>query len=350
MIPIRNIYYMLSYAFQVLNEQGYKSVETEQFGNVADMCAAILIKGVSLQLKRGLGREYIEKTESLSTLHGRIEISESIKTYSMLKRQLICSYDDFSENSYMNRIIKSTMELLLHSDINKTRKKEIRKLLVFFKDVELLDIKNINWKVNYNRNNQSYRMLISICFLVVKGLLQTNTDGTTRLMDFIDEQRMSRLYEKFILEYYRKEYPQLSANASQIPWALDNENGDMLPIMRSDVMLSYGGKTLIVDAKYYSHSTQVQYDTHTLHSGNLYQIFTYVKNKKAQLSDDNHKVAGMLLYAKTDDMVEPSGSYQMSGNRISVRTLDLDKDFSEIANQLNSIADESFGNDDVANW
>ena len=48
MIPIQNIYYMLSYAFQVLNEQGYKSVATEHFENVADLCAAILIKGLSL--------------------------------------------------------------------------------------------------------------------------------------------------------------------------------------------------------------------------------------------------------------------------------------------------------------
>ena len=83
MIPIRNIYYMLSYAFQVLNEQGYKNLATEQFDNVAELCAAILSKGVSQQLKRGLGREYIERSESLSSLRGRIEVSESIKTQSM---------------------------------------------------------------------------------------------------------------------------------------------------------------------------------------------------------------------------------------------------------------------------
>lgn len=45
MIPIQNVYYMLSYAFQVLNEQGYKNVATEHFENVADLCSAILIKG-----------------------------------------------------------------------------------------------------------------------------------------------------------------------------------------------------------------------------------------------------------------------------------------------------------------
>ena len=342
MIPIRNIYYMLSYAFQVLSEQGYKNIETEQFDNVAELCAAILSKGVSLQLKRGLGREYIETTESLSSVRGRIDISESIKTRSLLKRQLVCSYDDFSENSYMNRIIKTTMQLLLHADIAKVRKKELRKLLVYFGNVDLLDVHTINWKIQYNRNNQTYRMLISVCYLVIKGLLQTNTDGTTRLMDFLDEQRMCRLYEKFILEYYRKEFPKLTVNASQIPWALDDGINDMLPVMQTDIMLSRGGNVLIIDAKYYGHTTQTQYDIHTLHSANLYQIFTYVKNKEAELANVPHEVSGMLLYARTDEAVQPNNSYQMSGNKISVRTLDLNREFSEIAAQLNAIADEHF--------
>ena len=342
MIPIRNVYYMLSYAFQVLNEQGYKSIETEPFDNVAELCASILSKGISLQLKRGLGREYIEKTESLSSLRGRIEISESIKTRSLLKRQLVCSYDDFSENSYMNRIIKTTVELLLHADITKARKKELRKLLVFLGNVELLDVHSINWKIQFNRNNQTYRMLIAICYLVIKGLLQTNTDGTTRLMDFLDEQRMCRLYEKFILEYYRKEFPQLSASASQIPWVLDDGVGEMLPIMQTDIMLAQNNNVLIIDAKYYSHTTQTQFDTRTLHSGNLYQIFTYVKNKEAELSDKTHRVSGMLLYAKTDEDVYPENEYSMSGNKVEVRTLDLDVDFEMLKMQLNSIVEKYF--------
>ena len=199
MIPIKNIFYMLSYAFQVLNEQGFKSIETEKFENVADLCAAILAKGVSKQLKHGLNREYIEHSEQLSALRGRIDITESVKARTMLKRQMICAYDDFSTNSYMNRIIKTTMELLIRSDIAKIRKKELRKLLVFFGEVDTLDPYLINWNQQYNRNNQTYRMLISICYLVIKGLLQTNSDGSIKLMDFIDEQRMCRLYEKFIL-------------------------------------------------------------------------------------------------------------------------------------------------------
>ena len=109
MIPVQNIYYMLAYAFQVLNENGYKDIATEQFDNVGELCATILAKGVSIQLKRGLGKEYIPQTEALSSLRGKIDIAESVKTQSMLRKQLVCAYDEFTVNSYMNRIIKSTM-------------------------------------------------------------------------------------------------------------------------------------------------------------------------------------------------------------------------------------------------
>ena len=333
---------MLSYAFQMLNEQGYKNLATENFDNAGDLCAAILIRGISYQLKRGLGREYISETDTISAIRGKIEITESIKNQSMIRSQMVCTYDEFSVNSPLNQIIKSTVMLLLKADISKVRKKELRKLMVYFDDVSVVDVRSINWSINYNRNNQTYRLLITVCYLVVKGLLQSKSDGSVKMMDFLDEQRMCRLYEKFILEYYKKHYPQIRTAASQIDWALDDGIGTMLPAMQSDIMLSYQkgeiDKTLIIDAKYYAHTTQVQYDVHTLHSNNLYQIFTYVKNKATK----GGEVSGMLLYAKTDEKTYPNNEYQMSGNKITVRTLDLNCEFENIAAQLDEIAKKHF--------
>lgn len=333
---------MLSYSFQVLNEQGYKKIDTEKFHNVAELCASILTKGISVQLKKGLGREYIQEEDVISSIRGKIDITMSIKLRTMLKKQMVCIYDEFSVNSYMNRILKTTMTLLMSADISKSRKKELKKLLIYFDDVEMIDIKTIQWNVQYNKNNKTYRMLISVCYLVVKGLLQTNADGNTKLMDFFDEQRMCRLYEKFILEYYRKEHKEIKASASQIPWQLDDEVNAMLPIMQTDIMLSKNDKVLIIDAKYYTKTLQSQYNVNTIHSGNLYQIFTYVKNKEVELTKRPHEVAGMLLYAKTDELVLPSNEYSMSGNKIIVKTLDLDCDFSTITSQLDSIVNSYF--------
>ena len=229
MIPVQNIYYMLSYAFQALQAQNYKDLATEKFHNTAELCAAILDKGIRVQLKRGLGRDYLSKSESLSTLQGRLNISESIKTQTLLKKQMICIYDEFSTNTQFNQIIKSTMLMLLKANITNTRKKSLRNLLLFFSDVNEIDLRFVNWNQHYNRSNQSYQMLIGICYLIYNGLLQTQSDGATKIMDFFDEQRMCHLYEKFLLEYYRKEHPKLSANASQIAWQLDNSDNQLLP-------------------------------------------------------------------------------------------------------------------------
>ncbi len=343
-IRIQNIYYMLAYAFQILNERGYRRVAAEHFENTAELCSAILARGISTQVKRGLVKQYIPETDALNTLRGRIDISESIRMLTFRQKKMFCSWDEFSVNAYMNRIIKSTVFLLLKSDISEARKKELKKLMLYFADVEPLDISKINWKMQYCRNNQSYRMLISICYLIVKGLLQTRSGGTIKLMDFLDDPQMYRLYEKFILEYYRKEIPQITANPERIPWCLEEEKNYMLPAMQSDITLRQGNKVLIIDAKYYSHATQNQFEKHTLHSDNLYQIFTYVKNMEYRLAADKipHTVSGMLLYAKTDEEIQPEGSYMMHGNRISVTTLDLNQPFAGIRAKLDSIAKDYF--------
>lgn len=342
MIPIQNIYYMLSYAFRTLTKQGYREMSTEKFSNTADLMTEILIAGISQQLKRGLGREYIESMVDLSVIRGRVNITESVKRQTMLNRKLSCVYDDFSVNNSKNRIIKSTALLLLGADVPRQRKSRLRKLLVCFDKVELIDLRTVDWNIHYDRNNQTYRMLISICYLVVKGLLQTQADGKTKIMDFLDDQQMYHLYERFILEYYKKEYPYIKTNASQIKWQLDDGMGYMLPNLLSDITLEYDNKVLIIDAKYYSHIMQNRYEKETIRSANMFQIFTYVKNKEAELKDKPHEVAGMLLYAQTDNGTQPEYRYQMSGNMISVKTLNLNCDFEDIRRQLDSIITDYF--------
>lgn len=331
---------MLSYAFSVLKEQGYRHMAAEDFENTAELCAAILARGFETQVKRGLKRDYIERTDKLPTVHGKIDISHSLKSQAYIRKQMVCTYDEFSIDTPAHRIIKATFELLLRVDIPKARKKEIRSLMPYLSEVRSIDLRDVNWDLRFSRNNQTYRMLVNVCYLVAKGLLQTQSDGSLKMADFLDERRMHALYEKFILEYYRKKHPELKASASQIPWALDNDGIEMLPIMKSDITLSHGEKTLIIDAKYYEHSLQNYYGIQKLHSGNLYQIFTYVKNKDAELEAEGipHEVSGMLLYAKTDEETQPEGEFAMSGNKISVVTLDLNQDFSSIASALDSIA------------
>ena len=103
-----------------------------------------------------------------------------------------------------------------------------------------------------------------------------------------------------------KEHPELTVNASQISWQLDSDSSDMLPVMQTDLMLSRRKRYLSLMRNTMNYTTRVQYGKHKLHSDNLYQIFTYVKNKEYELKDQPHEVAG-YAFVCPDREENPAG-------------------------------------------
>lgn len=345
-IFIKNIYYMLSYAFQILKQSNYENVAAEEFDKVQDLFAAILAKGVAKQLKQGLYREYVTQHETLSVMRGKLDMTETIKNRIQRKQKLACEFDELSENNLFNQILKTTMHYLVRDKgVRTEHKTALNKLLVFFDGVSLLEPSSIEWgRLHYQRNNKNYEMLLNICYFVLDGMLQTTDKGDYKMATFSDEH-MARLYEKFILEYYRQHHTYLSeARAAQVKWDLQGENDEamirFLPVMQTDIFLRLNEKILILDAKYYGRTLQKQFDKYTLHSGNVYQIFTYVKN---QDKTNSGNVAGMLVYAKTGEDITPDCVFNMGSNQIGAKTLDLNKDFNLIAAQLDAIVEQFFG-------
>ena len=314
----------------------------EEFENIHDMFAAILGKGVASQLKQGLYREYILQEEELSVLRGKLNIQGTIRNKIQHKQKLSCEYDELSENNLLNQILKITMQVLVRQKtVKQEHKVVLKKNLVFFDNVDVIEPGQIKWdRIRYQKNNQSYRMLMNVCYLVITGLILSTDKGEVKLATFLDDRAMHSLYEKFILEYYRYHHPEYKANPDTIPWDIDDGMIEFLPAMVTDITLKHGGRTLIIDAKYYAHTMQSQYDVQSIHSGNLYQVFTYVKNLD---KDNTGNVAGMLLYAKTQEQITPNNKYSMGGNTIWVKTLDLNLPFSQIAEQLEKIAGDYFG-------
>ena len=112
-----------------------------------------------------------------------------------------------------------------------------------------------------------------------------------------------------------------------------------VPQTQSDIMLSRGTKTLIIDAKFYNQIIPPSpYGATALRSSHLYQMFAYVKNHAAQGGD----VSGLLLYAKTDEQPSIDEAFNMSGNLICAKTLDLNCGFTEISAQLDEIVKKFF--------
>lgn len=335
---------MLAYAFRVLRQSNYSQVETEDFENIHNLLAAILSKGISQQLKQGLYREYVDKNEELSVLRGKLNIQGTIRNRVQNKQILSCEFDELSEDNIFNQILKLTATMLIkNSNVESAYKAELKKSLLYFGNVSDISASMIKWStLRFQRNNQSYKMLMNICYLVIDGLLLSTQNGEYSMANFIDDQHMHSLYESFIREYYRYHYGNvISVSASFVEWDIpENSEGiELLPKMKTDITLQKGEKTLIIDAKYYSHTMQHHFDSNTFHSANMYQIFTYVKNFDKQQTGN---VSGMLLYARTNEAIQPDNDYVIGGNKISVKTLDLNSDFERIKHQLNAFINYLF--------
>ena len=252
---------------------------------------------------------------------------------------LSCEFDELSEDNTLNQILKTTAGILIREKtVSTKRKNQLKSLMPFFDGVSTIDPFNIHWNMlRFQRNNQTYKMLMNICYFILDGMLMTTEAGSYKMATFSDDH-MNRLFEKFVLEYYRVHHKELSAYPDHIQWNItDPEEAiiDFLPSMKTDITLHKGDRTLIIDTKYYGKMMQEQFDKQTIHSGNMYQVFSYVKNLD---KDNTGLVSGMLLYARTQESIAPDLDAHFGPNRIMVRTLDLNQEFACIRQQLDGFS------------
>lgn len=348
MIRVRNIFHMLAYAFSALKTLGVQNVCTEEFEHIADLYAEILIKGTTLQLKRGIARTYEEWDEESACLRGKLLINETIGRQTLRHGRVFCQHSEFTEDNALNCVLCSTMKALTKADITSDRKKRILRILQYFPHVKRVPLSHLNWNIHYNKQNQHYRMLVGICRLVAQGLLQGQQEGNAKLETFEHDGPMSRLYEKFLLNYYRATFPWLNVNANQIDWQIEKGDTALLPTLCTDVTIfdKKTKKTLIIDAKYYEHILKEHYGAHKHDRANLTQVLNYVDQLSHKLGPE-HKVAGMLLYAGTDENQCMEKEFVTCGKRMAIRILNLNTNFSEIEQQLKHIVEQYFGEEAV---
>lgn len=341
-IPIRNVYYMLSYAFQTFNHTSFEEkFGKEHFNNIYDFFAELLYLGISSQLKRGIHKEYVTYAEPLKTLKGKLVIQQTIDHKIKHEQLLHCEHDEWSEDCIYNQIVKTTALLLIkRPDLETQKKQNLKNILPFFSNVKTISLRNICWNtIFYNKNCGLYAMLIFICSLLLeKSILSTNGEQKeTRF--WMDGHKMSFLYEKFLLGYFKKHYHYLSPKSEEVPWSIDKSKSDngIIPRMQTDIVLHGKIRTLIIDAKYYGKALTNHFGKKSIHTHNLYQIESYIFNKDI---DHSGKIDGMLLYAQPDNENQKLDHKMVfnQGNVIYFKTLDLNQKFEEIESDLHSIA------------
>lgn len=351
-IPIRNIYYLLCYAWDRLQEGEIVDVSDIDSTELADLFATVLVSGTNHLLRRGLDQDYISHEEVLPTIRGRVDVAATARRMLINHGKAHCVFDELSVNTLPNQIVKATLRILsrVPSLDSKLRFKvrAVYRDLGGIEDIEL-SIHHFR-KIQLHSNNRFYKFLLNVCELVQSACLLDEKSGDYKFRDFIrDDRAMARLFESFIFNFYKTELSRLSVKKERLNWtasSVTDPSLSLLPSMETDISVRSDKKTLIIDAKYYSQTLQGYYDSKTFHSANLYQVMAYLK--ALERNEGNDAVAdGMLLYPVVDRKLREV--YKIEGHQVHFCTLDLSKDWREIEGELNELVVHVFS-ESVDTW
>ena len=338
-IPIKNLYYLLAYAWDhKLSDGELVAIDADSCPDLNNLFAKILADATHHLVRRGLDRSYVPFEEETPRIRGRIDFSASEKIQSRTRGKLVCIYDELSPDVLHNRIVKSTLHVLRNDPrVHKDSRKRLAQSLEAFHEIGDLRVTPRDFhRVQLHRNNRAYRFILHLCELIHASLLPDKSqDGGRRFRDFTrDEKIMAKVFEDFVRNFADRHLTDAEVSAMHIGWCASDMGKDtstMLPHMLTDVTVTWPDRKLILDCKYYQEALVSRYDPLRFRSGNLYQLNAYLTNKAAEPGWEN--VEGMLLY--------PSNGYHFDHiftlhgcHQIRVSTIDLQQVWPKIESDL----------------
>jgi 5-methylcytosine-specific restriction enzyme subunit McrC len=341
-IPIRNLYYLYAYAWDQFHFVHRVMTGEEDGPDAAPFFAKVLLQGCRQIFRRGVDRAYQTFDEELAAVRGRINLAKTFRHSSVDKGRVWCDYDEVRHDGLQNRLIKATLAGLRgHPQVLPPLKAEILQTVRTF---DTLGIENMVVRaqdfrrVQLHRNNSFYGFLLHICEIVHQNTFPDQIGQSAPFASLLeDESRMSRVFERFVRNFYRQEQNELRVSSERIDWDISKEQAvaiELLPSMQTDVTMRSPNRTVIIDTKYYAQTLHSHHEKARLRSAHLYQLFSYLKNMERGSEPDN-RAEGILLYPTVQEDVKFSAVVQ--GHRMSARSIDLTMPWKGIHSALLSV-------------
>lgn len=336
-IPIANIYYLYCYVWRNLEERDIVRLdEVDELEAVHDLLGLLLAEGVFRLVRIGLDRGYLDIQDDLAGVRGKVNASETMKRALRPRGRVACEYQELSHNVLHNRILRTTLHKLLRLQIlDDDIRSKVHQAYVKLAGITLLSLnRRVFNQVQLDRNRQYYRLLMSVCRLIHEQLLIDENTGKHTFEELHDD-RLARLFEHFVVEFYRREQKRYQVNPSrEIKWVVEGSNKtelQKLPNMYADVVLESSDRRIILDTKFYQEAMSEWHERKKLRSTHLYQLLAYLRNREAT-KPEGPRHEGMLLYPTVSDPV--CVDLCLEGFSVKARSIDLAQDWRSIHDSM----------------
>jgi 5-methylcytosine-specific restriction enzyme subunit McrC len=291
-------------------------------------------------VRRGLVRHYETREDNLVVMRGRLNATSQLRHNLARPDRLYCTFDEFSEDNGLNRVLKAAISLLLGVTQSPSSTRSLSELLFCFQDVtDLLPGAALQARVVLSRLSDRYRPLVELARLFLRGytpdVVAGDGHGFAVLFD------MNELFEEYVGRQTRAALKPLGFDVTlqgpkrHLARTLDGTPSFQL---RPDIVVARDGHVnLIIDTKW-KRLKEVQL-REGVASADAYQMFAYAERFDA---DDV-----VLVYPHQSALgawKPQRATYELGGiggfgrRRVAVATVDL-SDLSSVRNQIVEVAD-----------
>jgi 5-methylcytosine-specific restriction enzyme subunit McrC len=340
-IPIRNIYYLLSYAWDYSGFGNDKQLGIDSFNEVEDLYASLLDISLSNLYRRGFRSEYCEEFDEIRGIRGKLHLSQTIKSGSLSKGSTWCEFDEFTVDNKLNQIIRSAIKTLLRSKKLHTKNvMNLRQNLFRFSEVSEIDLSATNFtNIRFNSHNIHYRFIIELCKLIFRSISISEHNQEIHLRNFIEnETEMFRVFESFVLNFYKRELSGAKVGRdSRLRWDVQTDSdlfAERVPDLNTDITIFQDKRTLVIDTKFYLEALVSNRGKPKYRREHLSQLMEYLR-----ISERDYKkpAVGILLYPTVDNSIFDVGTIE--GFSICIATVDLTQSWDSIHAALIKLAE-----------
>lgn len=343
-IPVRNAWHLLLYAWDLAEWKGRGAHAQDDAPSLLGLLAGVLADACSDLVRRGLARAHRTRAAVVAGVRGRVDFADSLRGMHFHAGRASCVFPETGVDEPRNRVLRSVLTALsgdprvehaVEAKAIALRRRCARTaesmIGVTAQRIDAVDFR----RLKTGRNDRDYAMPLAVCELIRSLRAPSEAPGLVATTD-LDRARIrfERLFEGFVRNFCRRKLPRHSVKAEQLHWPDEVEN-PFAPSMRTDatvVALDPPHRRLVIETKFSTTSMATsQYGKATFKSGNLYQLYAYLRTQE-DASTAHRSAEGLLLYPTTKSNFEEV--MQVQGHRIRVATLDLGAPWSDIEARL----------------
>ena len=362
-IPVRNIWLLLLYASQLYRElPASRRVDLENApDNIPPLVAEILTNAVERRLRRNLSHGDQRRCADLNRVRGRIDLFRTERRQLLQRGHVACNFDELTIDTPCNRYVKAALthsavvvnKFANHPDLER-KCRDLAFRLERAGVVGRLDTRhagkdavldNVGWVDAHERQ------MLAAAKLALNLSIPTDQSGLA-LLPIADRSETEgwKLYENAVTGFYDAVLSHRGwkvRHGGHIQWPASDPTPGLhaiMPEMITDIVLERrensipaAGRRIVIDTKFTSIVGRSQFGKQTLKSGNMYQLYAYLRSQERPGDPMSHYSTGVLLYPSLG--VDYDESAIIQGHRVSFATVDLAADSQTIRSQLLRIVD-----------